>query len=269
MRYIEGAGWSVSPWLRADGKPGEGRLKPDASPLTGEVTPGGAGVLVGTVANDASELGREVVLVRDPGGAFRETPAPEEGETGPLKSPDESLFSRSRAPLIAALDEGGHAGALVVPVNSKSSGVEEDGVLHWDGPALDARADRRLPTSKEKKDFRVLAIGASSPDHAWLLAQLSQQASPGGVELFRRHVGSSGTPTWWPVTRPGGVAGEPLSVVLAGGAEAPFTVEGTGGPPTATAQILTVTEEGVLVDGLGSGTALTMFFKPDGEEALR
>jgi hypothetical protein len=267
VRYSEGAGWSVAPWLRADGQPGEGVLKPDSSPLTGETTPNGAGVLVGTVASTPGEQGREVVLVRDPGGGFRETPVPEEGEAALLKAPDESLFSRSRAPLIAALDEGGRAGAFVVPVNSKSSGVEEDGVLHWDGHQWTREQIDVPPASKEHKDFRVLAIGASSPGNAWLLAQLSQQASPGAVELFRRHVGSSGTPAWWPVARPGGVAGEPLSVVLAGGEEAPLTVEGIGDPPTAGAQILTVTDEGVWVDGQGPGSPLTMFFKPEHDEA--
>jgi hypothetical protein len=267
VRYVEGAGWSLSPWLRADGQPGEGVLKPAGSPLTGETTPNGAGMLLGTVASAPGEQGRELVLVRDPGGGFRETPVPEEGEAALLKAPDESLFSRSRAPLIAALDEGGHAGALVVPVNSNSSGVEEDGVLHWDGQRWTREQIKVPPSSEEHKDFRVLAIGASSPSNAWLLGQLSQQASPGGVELFRRHIGSSGTPAWWPVTRPGGVVGEPLSVVLGGGEEVPLTVEGTGEPPTATAQILTVTDEGVWVDGLGSGAALTTFFRPEGEAA--
>jgi len=205
--------------------------------------------LVGTVASGAGEQGRQVVLVRDPGGAFREAPLPDEGEGALPKPAEESLFRRARAPLIAALDEGGRAGALVVPVNSESSGAEEDGVMHWDGHQWTREQIEVPTTSKEHKDFRVLAIGASSPDNAWLLVQLSQQVSPGGV------------------TRPGGIAGEPLSTVLAGGEEAPLTVEGIGGPPTATAQMLTVTDEGVWVDGQGPGAPLTMFFKPEGEEA--
>jgi hypothetical protein len=269
VRYADGIGWSLSPWLRADGQPsGEAVLKPASSPLTGEMTASGAGVLIGTVANAPGEAGHEAVLVRDPAGSFREAPpVPSEGEGALLSPSQEALFSRSRAPLIAALDEQGHAGALVVPVNKGESGVEESGVLHWDGRDWSREQIEVPETSKEHDDFRVLAIGASGPGDAWLLGQLSQQVSPQGVELFRRHTGSSGPPRWWPVTQPGGEAGEPLSVIVAGGEHAPLTVEGTGEPPTATAQILTVTEGGVWVDGQAAGSSVTMFFKPEGEAA--
>jgi hypothetical protein len=268
VRYQEGAGWSLSPWLRADGQPsGEAVLKPASSPLTGETTPTGAGALIGTVADSPGETPREMLLVRDPGGEFREAPpVPTEGEQA-LLTPPEKLFSTSRAPLLAALDEGGHAGALVVPVSGGESGVEEDGVLHWDGHEWTREQIEVPQTSKEHHDFRVLAIGASGPDNAWLLGQLSQQVSPQGVELFRRHTSASGPSTWWPVTQAGGAPGEPLSVVLAGGEHAAFTIEGTGEPPTASAQILTVTSAGVWVDGQASSSSVTMFFKPEGEAA--
>jgi hypothetical protein len=268
VRYAEGDGWSVSAWLDASGQqPAEAVLKPVPGPLAGEMTPSGAGALLATVAPASGGTGREVVLVRDRGGAFREAPAvPAEGE-GALLKPGEELFSRSRAPLLAALDEGGgRAGALVVPVNGGESGVTEDGVLHWDGAHWAREQIELPPASLEHQDFRVLAIGASSPDGAWLLAQLPQATSPGAVELFRRHLSSSQAPTWWPVSRPGGFAGEALTAPVSGGGEAAFRVEGTGEPPSASAQILTVSSEGVWVDGQSSGSPLTMFVKPEGEE---
>jgi len=271
VRYAEGDGWSISPWVDAAGQPpSEEILKPVASPLTGAVTSTGAAALLATVTGESGGTPREVVLVRDPGGDFREVPPVHEEGEGALIGPGESLFSRTRAPLVAALDEGeGRGGALVVPVNSHESGVDEDGVLHWDGRKWTREQIEVPPTSREHHGFRVLAIGASSPTDAWLLGQLSPQVSPGGVELFRRHVPGSGAPVWWPVTRPGGFAGEPLATPVSGGSEAPFTVEGTGEPPTSQGQSLTVTGEGVWLDGQTSGTALTMFLGPEGEEAAQ
>jgi hypothetical protein len=266
VHYVDGAGWSRAPWLESSGNPpaGDTVLKPAGSPLTGRVTAGGAAALLATVTPH-EQASREVVLVRAPGGDFRETtPVPEEGE-GALLKPGESLFSNVRAPLIAALGEGGSkAGALVVPVSKGESGVEEDAVLHWDGSEWKREQIEVPQASKEHKEFRVLAIGASTPDNAWLLAQLAQQSDPGGVALFRRDLSSGGVPTWQPVTPtldPGAKPGDRLTAP-----GQPFTVPGIGSPPSATAQILTVTDEGVWVDGEIGGAAATVFFKPEGKE---
>lgn len=95
VRYQEGVGWSLSPWLRAAGQPaGEAVLKSVNSPLTGEMTPSGAGALIGTVANAPGEAARETLLVRDPGGNFREVPSvPSEGEEALLTPPEKYAFS--------------------------------------------------------------------------------------------------------------------------------------------------------------------------------
>jgi hypothetical protein len=63
-RYASGAGWTLGPGLPAG-------FKMENSQLAGEMSPGGAGVLVGTVP--AEGAAREVVLVRKAGGAFEET----------------------------------------------------------------------------------------------------------------------------------------------------------------------------------------------------
>jgi hypothetical protein len=254
VHYRPSSGWTREQWLDANGhEPSEPYFKPPKSPLSGEVTQNGAGALLGSVAATPQEPGRQVVLVRDPGGSFREaTPVPAE-----LLKSGESLFERERAPLLAALEENGHAAALVVPVNNDSSGVAEDGVLHWDGGKW-TREQVEVPEAS-KQDFRVLALSASSPENAWLLAQLSQQ---GAVALFHRVPGSEGSPTTWrPVAaKEKGIPGEPLSVLGEG-----FTVNGTGEPPIVTAPLLTATAAGLWLDGETKEGRLTMFYEPSRE----
>jgi hypothetical protein len=274
VRYSTETGWSLGPGLlNSAGQPLAG-FKLDqgslgASPLAGQLTADGAGVMVGTVPGEGNAVS-QVVLVRNPGNSanpFQQTTAVPAEDL----SSEESLFGAKRAPLIAPLEESaGRAGALVVPVNEHGAGVES-GVLHWDGSAW-TRESIEIPAAS-KTDFRVLALGASSPANAWLLAQLSSNYPAGAVALFRRHLGTGGeTPTWKPVAVGSGAVpsteADPLTIPVAGGGEAkPFTVSGTGEPPTAQNQILTVTGEGVWIDGVREDVqaSSTMFFKPEGE----
>jgi hypothetical protein len=258
VRYTAESGWSLGPQLLdSGGQPlsgftlGHAEAKYSSpSPLAAQMTPGGAGALAGTVES------RPAILVREPGGSFKETAAPPEEGEGAVLKPGESLYANNRPPMIAALEEsGGGAGALVVPVD-EGTGVDE-AVLHWDGHGWTREAIEIPANSSEQ--FEVLAIGASSPDDAWLIARLSSQYPAGSVALFRRHVRGGGeATTWQPVTpKPGGEAGEPLRVE-----GELFTVASDDH-----AQILTVTGEGVWVDGQRHdvGASTTMFFKPEGE----
>jgi hypothetical protein len=266
VRYTAQSGWSLGPpLLDSSGQPlsgfqlaqPEGGRFRNPSPLAAEMTPDGSGALLGNVPNGKvrGEV-HQVVLVRDPGGSFRETASvPEEGAEPPLEA-GESLFGVNRPPLVAALDEpGGQAGALVVPVDE--AGGVDDGVLHWDGHEW-TREPIEVPQASTEQ-FEVLAIGASSPDDAWLIARLSSQYPTGSVALFRRHLGAPGeTPTWRAVTtQPGGEPGEPLSVE-----GQRFTI-----PSGDQAQVLTVTGDGVWIDGLrrDAQAPTTLFFKPEGE----
>jgi hypothetical protein len=273
VRYTSQTGWSMGPdLLDSSAKPLAG-FRLDApedsqpSPLAGQMTAAGSGVLVGTVPaapstpEPCTPKAQPVVLVRDPGGPFKETAAlPKEGEAA--LAPGERLFCPKRAPLVAALDEAGsHAGALVVPV--KESGKVESSVLHWDGSTW-TREPIAVPAASST-DFRILAIGASSPSNAWLLAQLSSESSypAGAVALFRRHAGAGHT--WRPVALVAGEGDEEAHPLSAN--ERPFTVTGSGEPPTVEAQLLTVTGDGVWIDGQRRDvhTSTTMFFKPEGE----
>jgi hypothetical protein len=256
VRYTTSTGWVLGPGLQdAAGAPLSG-FTLDASPLAGQMTPAGSGVLIGTLKS-----GAQIVLTRNPGQPFQETePVPATDlEAG------EHLFSKAgRAPLIAPLDEASStAGAFVVPI--PEGGGSERWVLHWDDEKKEwTREPIEIPAASAG-EFRVLAIGASSPSNAWLLARL---ASPtGGVELFRRHLGTgSEVPSWQPVAPVGGTPGEALTVELAK-SEPLFTVPGAEGPGTedVDAQILTVTAAGVWIDGDRADvhSPTTMYFKAE------
>jgi hypothetical protein len=272
VRYTRESGWSLGPALPAG-------FKLEQSPLAGQMTPQGDGVLAGTVSPEGGGS-RQALLLRKPGGAFLETPrVPAEGETLPagekaLLLEGEALFGSARAPLIAPLDEeSGEAGALLAPVR-EGAGVE-DQVLHFDGQRWTSEPIEIPKASHE--DFRVLGIGATSPANAWLLAQLSSKASypAGAVALFRRVREGEGAGikwSWKPVTAAGtGEEAEPLRVPVQGAGEPePFTVSGTGEPPTVISQLLTVTSEGVWIDGeradihTHTPASTTIFFKPAG-----
>ncbi|HEX4482810.1 MAG TPA: hypothetical protein VH081_03420, partial [Solirubrobacteraceae bacterium] len=220
VRYSS-SGWTIgASLLNHAGEPLSGfapasSTSGDTYPLAGEMTPDGSGALLGASQGGANEM----LLVRDPGGSFQQTtplPAPEAGEHALLQL-EEKLYGGLRAPLLAALEEAnGHAGALVVPVRS-GGGTSDDGVLHWDGSSW-TREPIEIPTAA-KAGFHVLAIGASSPTNAWLLAELSSEAYPSGaVALFRRRLGESGETTrWQPVALKAGATPHeafPLTVPL-------------------------------------------------------
>ena len=262
VHYTPGGGWSIGPeLLDSGGDPLQGfhldqpegfRLRAP-SPLAGQMTPEGDGALGGDVGSGGTA--RQVVLVREPGGAFRETPAVPIGEEGLHEN--ERLLGVNRPPLLAALHEsGGGAGVLVAPV---AAGGVDSGVLHWDGKSWTREAIEVPARSSEQ--FEVVALGASSPGNAWLLARLSSEYPAESVALFRRHLGG-GTPTWQPVaTRAGGEGGEPLQVPTEGEPQQ-FVV-----PAKDQSQVMTVTPSGVWLDGLRRdvNASTTMFFEPEGE----
>jgi hypothetical protein len=258
--HVAETGWSLGAGLQDEaGQPLTGftldTLEAAAapSPLAGQLTPDGAGVIVGTV-----EGKHEVLLVRqpnDPSNPFRETkPAVESAlEAG------ERLFSFTRAPLIAPLDEaGGHDGALVVPVKEAGSGGGEESVLHWDGASEEwSREKIELPAGVSASEFRVLGIGASSPRNAWLLGETSSST----VALFHRQLEGGGAAVWQPVAlKAGGVAGEALTVE-----NEALTIPGASKRRVRT-QVLTVTSQGVWIDGERPvvKAPTTIFFKPEG-----
>ncbi len=254
--FQEDGGWEPGPALPVGFQPDHPNEKP--SPLEGQLTPEGYGVLAGTITHENEQ--QQAVLVRKPGGAFEATAqVPVEGHVKageePLLHEGQTLFGEKRAPrapMIAPLGEGdGAAGALVVPVYPEA-GVDE-AVLHWDGHSW-TREPIEIPAASAK-EFKVLAVAASDPQHAWLIARLSSAYGGGAVALFHR-VEEGGKWIWQPVEAEAGPGQVklPLSVPVAGGVPAagePFGVFGADGSQISVeSQILTVTDDGVWVDGV-------------------
>jgi hypothetical protein len=244
----EEGSWTDGPALPAGFAPEPGGR---SDPLEGQIDSEGYGVLAGTITPSGTHTHEEVLLVRKPGGAFEATASPSaEGEGPPLGSA-RKLWSAKRVPMFAPLhEEGGEAGALVAPVDEEESGAEEY-VLHWDSHKW-TREPIAIPGASTGS-FRVLALAAESPTNAWLLARLS--VGSGQVALFHRIHGESGW-TWKPVEAEvaGGSAQLALAVPVSGGGTPadgePLTVAGAPAPfPEIEQQILTVTEDGVWVDG--------------------
>ncbi len=267
--------WVPGPALPEGFLPDTPQGKP--SPLAGQMTPDGFGVLAGTMAKNAHSS--QVLLVRRPGGAFQPTTqlavegAAEEGEQ-PLLHTGQTLFGAARAPVIASLAEGdGEAGALVMPVY-EGAGVNE-AVLHWDGHTW-TREPIKIPAASTG-EFRVLELAANGPEDAWLVAHLSSSYGPGAVALFHRVKEQEGW-SWQPVeveVGPGQLQ-LPLAVPVVGGSPAsgePFTVSGAGGSQIEVeTQVLTVTSAGVWVDGVRTDVErqqpfVTMYIKPEGSKA--
>ncbi len=260
VSYTPAGGWSLAPTPQDHNGQPLAHLKlyreasqSSPSPLDGQMAPDGSGVLAGTIPlpGGGSSEEQQILLVRNPGDAFKATaPVPSEGEKALLKS-GESLFGAKRAPLMAPLEESGEAGALVVPVGQ--SGSTQQQILHWHGGEWSSEPIEVPGTTKQEKEesgFQVLAIGASSPSNAWLLAKPS--ASSEGVALYRRS-----DREWKPVTpAPLEVGGEQLVV--------------PGEPEKIQTQVLTVSSQGVWIDGErpGSKESTTIFFKTQSESAL-
>ena len=279
VRYYEhpgAAGGEEGTWTRDEKLPTGFKLA--SSPLAGQMTPTGFGVLAGTASGGTDD---QVVLVRKPSGGFAETAhVPSEGEdpepAEPLLGKGQRLFGTNRAPMIAPLQEAsGEAGALVVPVSEGSDETVEKQVLHWSGQRWSSEPIEIPANSKE--DFRVLAIGASSPQNAWLLASLSARYPSGAVALFRRVEEAPERFSWKPVALKPGAGDEeahPLTVPVVGsGAPAagePFDVPGASSTPAIKAQLLTVTSNGVWIDGARADVethvpaSATLFFEPEG-----
>ena len=102
-----------------------------ASPLAGQMTPRGFGVLVGT-EKGAADSNRSCSCASPAAPSEATGPVPVEGEAEPLLVKGQHLYGKERAPMIAPLEEAdGEAGALVVPVSEGAAGRERGPALGW------------------------------------------------------------------------------------------------------------------------------------------
>ena len=223
VRYTSAAGWEKLPVPLDEGGQPLSRFEVAFGALAARTTSGGSVAMLGTATGE-SGVGQALV-VRDPGGQFQVAPEP-----GPAQLPGELLFAEGSA-LVAAVEEAsGRTGAFVVP--PKTETTSQTAVLHFDGSGwsreaicLGAFPACSLPSS----NLRVLAIDASGPGNAWVLAQ--KAVSGDGVELFHREQGV------WRLQQLGGGLGALFAK------EKP--ISGVTVAPRPNAQPLTVSAEGV------------------------
>src|SRR4029077_19130815 len=131
------------------------------------------------------------------------------------------------APLFTAIDDAQHAGALVVPAAPSTVAVVHYDRAHWAREQICTQYTGGICTA-QASGLKVLAIAASSPQDAWMLA------SSGGepLMLFKRTPpASSGSRVW--------VRSQPASWAPAAGDTIFARRDG---------QMLTVTSQGVWVD---------------------
>jgi Transglycosylase SLT domain len=233
LRRSRGSGWQIVPVLDAQGA----ELAFTGTP--GITADGGIVLLSSDTVKEqgappAKEETIQTLVTRDPGGAFAPaTPPPPAGATGAVLEAGESLYpvGAGGAPLVAALDEANkQTGALIVPAGLSSTAP---GVLHYDGGQW---TRERICVSYQEgspgvctlpsSEFQVLAIAASSPQNAWLLASSSSES----LMLFKRTVSGSGSTVW--------VQSQPLSWAPAGDQVFART----------SGQMLSVTSQGVWID---------------------
>ncbi|HWI75420.1 MAG TPA: hypothetical protein VNT55_25890, partial [Baekduia sp.] len=209
----------------------------------GRVTPRGGGLLLGLRVTDPT------ILLRAPGGDFTAIAAPtdtlDDGET---------LFTAQDA-VFAALDEDDDTtGALIAP---HAAGGIDTAVLHytnnsWTREAINYDAGRPLT---------AVALDATSPDNAWLLATPAP-ATRKAFLLFHRTHHDDGTWTWEPRdlgdSRFAATRNDDLGISA-------VTISGFPAQP------LTVTPDGLWVDGrlrtVNGASSFTAFYNnADGPE---
>ena len=247
VRYTDAGGWETLPGPFGPGEQPIAGLEFASGTLAGRTTPAGGVAVAAQVGFNAQTL-----IVRDPGGNLHETPEP--GEL--LHSGEESLFSEeegSNGVLLVPVEEpGGETGVFDVP--AVESGTRQEAVLDFDGtewsrePICVGFEPGPECTTPSGTGFRVLAIDASGPEDAWLLAKKGGE----GLELFEREAGGGpGGEAVWRQRR----LGPPGSLGSLFAQAAPEFPQPSPEPPLAVGvaartagQPLTVTPDGAWVD---------------------
>ena len=284
VRYTPASGWQLQP-NPVDGKGAPlGRLSAAPGPLAGHVAPGGGVAILGET--DEGDPKVQQLLVRDRGQSeFREAPTltvpasekpGEEAKLGEetkqaggktkseeeaqahegsaaLLHPGEELFSTSASGVLmtAAEQPDGNADVFVVPAESGSA-IQESVLLYdgasWSREPICVAGEGSAACTKPTSGFKVIAIEASSPENAWLLA--ADPIAGEGLMLFARST-VAGKPAWTQrLLGPSGSLGAQF-------ARSQLSVEDqethqsvpvriaalAGGQP------LTVTESGIWIDG--------------------
>ena len=231
-----------------------------ASPLAGQMTPHGAGVLAGALPKEGGGS-QQAILVRKPGGAFedhsgrhrRRRNAPARRRTAAAQRRS-AVRRQARAADRAARRSRRRSRRAGRAGQRKAAGVE-DQVLHWDGTQWTSEPIE-IPTASQE-EFRVLAIGASSPDErlaarAALLQSLLPGRRRGAVPARAEGEGEHAKWVWKPVTATGKARRSRTADGPGAGrrdARAVHASPAWASRRRSISQLLTVTSEGVWIDG--------------------
>lgn len=261
LRHTDASGWRiVSTPVGLGGTPERG---PAPNFRSARMSARGAAVLVGRDGGRPADQ-QVVVLRRDPGGRFRELPAPPADvllgadDPAPGDAAEQLAGDRGSGRVNTAIADGPDKALLFdVPVGRDVEGA----VLVHDG-GEDAAAWQREPIllPDAPAEFTVAGIAAVAPGRAYLVA-----TSPGKpLRLFHRVTGDA-SPEWQEITLPVGLLTDPAAAQSAG-------IDGTA-PLAGRAQTITATADGVWIDvKLTAGTtttAGTVFVRPDAPETDR
>lgn len=255
-RYTDATGWQlIQTPLDRDAQPFRGFRPYTGTTPPARLTRRGGGAVIGRAPD-----GRAGVLHREPGGRFRLLPDP----PGEVLAADEQLGSPTHAPL-AVIDEDGRTGAFLAPVGRRA----ENEVVHYDGETWSAEpvcAPRgagdppsppaACPPFATNEEFEIVALSATGPDNAWMLAK-ADEGRGRGIVLYRRVV-LDGERVWQQRELGDGGRAFAEREQAASGITAVAPLGGKSDP-------LTATNTGVWIDGsLESGGAerhFTLFFR--------
>lgn len=254
LRHTDATGWQVYETPVDE----SGRVLRNLIPNSdaARMTAGGGGVMVAQdVAAPPAE--QAAILRRQPGGRFTRIAQPPAGillgadDPAPGDPAEVLAADRGRGRVnLAPFARAGRAGFYLVPVGRdvESAVVRNDGT---DGAGAWSREEIDIGAAPE---FEVAAIAARTEDDAWLVSRDPTD----GIRLFRRDAGAP--PQWKELT----LGATPFSDAAAAAAAGVSDVRPLEGP----AQTLTVTPDGVWVDGQleagGTTYSFTLFVTPSG-----
>jgi hypothetical protein len=202
------------------------------------ITPHAGGLLAGQDPTRPSGK-RIVVLARDPGGRFHVLPEPAAGvlpEAGEGGDPAAGALAEGEgagAVADAAVEGAGHTEAYFAALGRR----QDTSVARWSGTQW-SREPVELPGGYTGS-FTVLALAGTSPQNLWMLGQASAESGLGAM-LFKRVVNGAGEGHWQAV--------ELGSALFAQATTPAQSVSGVA-PLQAPAQALTVSDQGVWIDG--------------------
>ncbi len=244
LRHVDGQGWTIH----------ETPVLADGATAAREVTPvrtSAVATRAGGIAMVARFGGQARLFVRRPGDDSRlaELPVPADVllPAGP-DGPSEALATADlkRAP-VAAWDDGERTSVLATAI-----GRQAETVVHFDGDEW--RRDTVEYPAGADDDFKIVALDATGADNAWMIAE-----APGrGMLLMRREaVGEAGI---WRERSLGRAEFEARETPALGVSE----VRSTFGKAIAGTDPLTVTDDGVWLDGLfdhgGTRRSFTLYY---------